>query len=54
MQLITDYIVPCILCEDPLEHVTIFRTETGVETSTREKLPHDCSEMRSLRAERSR
>lgn len=49
MHLVTDYIVPCILCEDALEHVSIYRDPgTGRESSERVRLPHLCPEMQAL------
>lgn len=45
LRLLCDYIVPCCLCEDPLEHVMIHRDdETGSESAQRVRLPHDCIE----------
>lgn len=55
MKLVTDYVIPCVLCEDPLEHVTIYRDDAlGQEISQRERLPHRCAEMRALLSERNR
>lgn len=49
MQLLVDYIIPCVLCEEPLEHVSIYRHDaTGVESSLRERLPHLCEDMKAL------
>lgn len=51
MTLLCDYIVPCLLCEDPLEHVAIYRDpETGVENCVRDRLPHLCAPMREIAA----
>lgn len=53
MELLTDYIVPCVLCEEPLEHVTInLDRETGSQSSTRQRLPHLCHQMQALKGER--
>lgn len=54
MQVLVDYIVPCVLCEEPLEHVTVYRSEAGAEHSTREPLPHRCAQMKALLREGSK
>lgn len=52
MQLLTDYIIPCVLCEEPLEHVSIYRdAESGKEYSYRVPLPHRCPEMQAAMKE---
>lgn len=49
MHLICDYIIPCVLCEEPLDHVTIYRNPaSGREESHRERLPHLCEDMKAL------
>lgn len=53
LEMLTDYVVPCVLCEDPLEHVTIYlERETGSQSSTRQRLPHLCPQMQALKEER--
>lgn len=55
MRLLCDYVIPCLFCEEPLEHVTITRDdETGTEDSVRVRLPHLCSPMKSAMKESSR
>lgn len=49
MQLLLDYIIPCVLCGEPLEYVSIYRDEpSGTERSLRERLPHLCEDMKAL------
>lgn len=48
MQLLCDYIIPCVLCEEPLEHVTISRQADGTEVAQRVPLPHLCAQMKAL------
>lgn len=52
-RLVCDWIVPCIICEDPVEHVTVKRDdETGTEETVRVRLPHMCDKMWTARSER--
>lgn len=53
MRLVCDWVVPCVLCEDPIEHVTIWRDDSKrKEITTRENLPHLCKCMEKLIRER--
>ena len=53
MRLVCDWVVPCVLCEDPIEHVTIWRDDSKrKELMTRENLPHLCACMEKLIRER--
>ena len=55
LKLLCDYVIPCVLCEEPLEHVMIHRDEsTGSESSQRVRLPHACLQMKELLSERNR
>lgn len=55
MDLICDYVVPCLLDEEPMEHVTIYRdAETGAERTERVRLPHECAAFKALKKEQSR
>lgn len=52
-QLLCDYVIPCLFCEEPLEHVTITRDpETGTEDSVRVRLPHLCVAIQAARKEK--
>lgn len=52
MELLTDYVIPCIFCEEPLEHVVItIDRETGDQDSTRRRLPHLCGDIQAARRE---
>lgn len=54
MTLLCDYVTLCCLCEEPLDHVSIYRdADTGREATTREPLPHRCAEMKALMRERN-
>lgn len=55
MRLLCDYVVPCALCEEPLEHVGIHRDDVhGAEHVVRQRLPHRCKDMDQLLKERAR
>lgn len=52
MQLVCDWVTPCLLCEDPTDHVTVYRNpETGAEQVTRVPLPHLCEPLRQAMRE---
>lgn len=49
MRVVCDWIVPCILCDEPMEHVTVWRSEkTHDEEIRRVNLPHLCHQMVAL------
>lgn len=53
MRLMCDWTVPCMLCEDDLEQVTVFRDEvTGKEIVERVRTDHQCEPLRGLMRER--
>lgn len=52
MKMVCDWVVPCVFCEDPIEHVTVWRDdEKRKEITTRENLPHLCECMKSAKRE---
>lgn len=49
MDLVVDWTVPCLLCEEDTEHVTVYRDSiTGQERIDREAIRHGCEPMRGL------
>lgn len=53
MRLMCDWTVPCLLCEDDTEQVTVYRDDvTRREIIERESLAHQCEPLRGLMRER--
>lgn len=53
MRLMCDWTVPCMLCEDDVEHVSVYRDETTrKEVVERIGLDHQCEPLRGLMRER--
>lgn len=53
IRLMCDWTVPCMLCEDDTEHVTVYRDDQlGKEIVERVRLDHQCEPLRGLMRER--